>query len=526
MKISKPFFTSILLLIISILLLLNLTLLIKNFKIINENTQIKKSAETVKVKTTDIIRALHLMDLGIRGYALVPKKGNADLLDTAQLNLNTTFTYLESTLNAQHFPMNDFYAFQDSVNVYLNYGKEMLKHLQNGEKAKFMEIYQEDYGYSTWLDYQRFNKQVANFENEIFNQADTNYRKALSRNIQAFVVLLVLVIPTLFYTAYHSNRTYSVSEQLRKSEHEKNEILSEQNIKLEKLVKERTEEIEAQNEEIIAQNDELTEANYTIEQQNKLISDQNAKLKQEVDKQTENLISANHELIERVKKMEQYAFIVSHNLRSPVAQILGLSSLYKYTDDPQQIKEILSYISQSTEKLDVILKDLNQILVIENEGQKPITSFRLEDCIQDVILSLKDEIESNNVQIQLDLEVNTIESVQAYLSSIFYNLLSNAIKYSNPEKNAVVYISTCFKNQHVVIEISDNGIGIDMQKYGSDLFSLYRRFHTHVEGRGLGLYLTKIQIENLGGGIDVKSELNHGTTFYIYLPLNKETQKI
>lgn len=524
MKITKPLFTSLLLFVISILLLLNFTLLIRNFKVINENTQIKKKAETVKVKTTDIIRALHLMDLGIRGYALIPKKGNADLLDTAKLNLNDTFGYLESTLNAQHFPMNDFYAFQDSVKVYLNYGTEMLNHLQNGERSKFMEIYQEDFGYSTWLDYQKFNRQVANFENEIYKQADTNYRKALNRNIQAFIILLLLVMPTLFYTAYHSNRTYRVSEQLRKSEQEKNEILSTQNFKLEMLVKERTEEIEAQNEEIIAQNEELYEANHTIEKQNRIIRDQNTELKQEVEKQTISLVKANNELLERVKKMEQYAFIVSHNLRSPVAQILGLSSLYKYTDDPQQIKEILSYISQSTEKLDIILKDLNQILIIENEVQKPITNFLLEDCILSVIQSLEDEIKRQQVEIQLKLEVNSIESVQAYLSSIFYNLLSNAIKYRNPEKNAVVNVSTYLKNKHVLIEISDNGLGIDMQKYGNDLFSLYRRFHTHVEGRGLGLYLTKIQVENLGGCIDVKSELNHGTTFYIYLPFKNETQ--
>lgn len=518
MKISKPVLTYSLVILISVLLLFYFFLNRRNSTIIDKNIEIKKQAEMIKVKTTDVIRALHLMDLGIRGYALLPNEANIGAYDTAMVHLEHTFSYLENALHLQKFPMDDFYTFKDSVYAYVNLGRLMFQHLQQDDREAFMDIYQHDYGYGTWLQYLKFTNQVNQFENRIFDQANDRYNSALTRNTTIFILILLLVLPTLFYTAYHSNRTYAISEQLRLSEQERNEMLSTQNIRLEKMVKERTEEIETQNEEIIAQNEELSEANLIIEQQNKTITDHNKHLQEEVDRQTQSLLKANAELVQRVEKMEQYSFIVSHNLRSPVAQILGLTTIIKHAKDKQEAEEVFTFLAKASERLDGVLKDLNQILIVENEPERRITKVNLSLCLKEVIQSINHDIQSTHTHISQAIEVEEIASVYPYIYSIFYNLLSNAIKYRNPEKEPEIRISTEKADNQVLIRISDNGLGIDMQKYGNEVFSLYRRFHTHVEGRGLGLYLTKVQVEILGGTIEMESAPGKGTTFLISLP--------
>lgn len=521
MKITKAFVTYSLTIIISLLLLSYYFLNKRNSGIIDKNIEIKKQAETIKVKTGDIIRSLHLMDLGIRGYALLPNQNHLNTYDSALYYLDHTFVFLEHALQDQQFPMESFDTLKDSVYAYVDLGAVMLQNLQEGKREGFMQIYQHDYGYNTWLQYLKFSDQVNQFENNIFESADRDYKKALSRNTTIFVVILALVLPTLMYSVYHANQTYSVSERLRISEEQKNEILSSQNITLEKLVKERTEEIETQNEEIIAQNEELSEANLIIEEQNSIIKDQNKYLQEEIDKQTQNLLKANAELIQRIAKMEQFAFIVSHNLRAPVAQILGLSSILKHSKDPQEAEEMMSYVARSSKRLDTVLKDLNHILIVENEPDQQTSLVDLSVCIEETLHTLSQEVNTTHAKVSQSLEIQVIESVPTYIYSIFYNLLSNAIKYGNPAKDLEIRIHASRKEDKVNISITDNGLGIDMEKYSKDIFSLYRRFHTHVEGRGLGLYLTKVQVEILGGSISIESKPHQGTTFFITLPAKK-----
>jgi hypothetical protein len=104
------------------------------------------------------------------------------------------------------------------------------------------------------------------------------------------------------------------------------------------------------------------------------------------------------------------------------------------------------------------------------------------------------------------------------LRSILYNLISNGIKYRSPERKPVIHITSSSNDQWVKIVVEDNGLGIDMEAFGSKLFGLYKRFHTHTEGRGLGLFLVKLQVEALEGTIEVESTLHKGTTFTICFP--------
>ena len=153
--------------------------------------------------------------------------------------------------------------------------------------TEFVRILNQDPGYKVWLQYQRFSKQVNAFEDDIAIQARLRYEQALKSSYLLQILLFLLTIPTLAYTAYQANRTLSLSEQLRKSEMEKSKILLDQNKLLEKTVYERTHEILAQNEEISAQNEEIVAHNeqlilqqHEIELQRNNLSEKNEKLQE------------------------------------------------------------------------------------------------------------------------------------------------------------------------------------------------------------------------------------------------------
>jgi signal transduction histidine kinase len=118
----------------------------------------------------------------------------------------------------------------------------------------------------------------------------------------------------------------------------------------------------------------------------------------------------------------------------------------------------------------------------------------------------------------LNLEVAKVHAIEPYMESIFYNLISNAIKYQSGDRKLQINISSYPDGSNVILEVKDNGIGMDLDQSGSKLFGLYQRFHDHVGGKGLGLYLVKTQVEALGGSISVESEVNEGCTFRITFP--------
>jgi signal transduction histidine kinase len=109
-----------------------------------------------------------------------------------------------------------------------------------------------------------------------------------------------------------------------------------------------------------------------------------------------------------------------------------------------------------------------------------------------------------------------VYAVLPYVESIINNLLTNAIKYRHPDRHPIIQISTTIDNEYVCLKVKDNGLGVDLSKYRNDIFNLYKRFHLHVDGKGLGLYLVKTQVTALGGKIDIESEPEKGTTFLVY----------
>ena len=227
------------------------------------------------------------------------------------------------------------------------------------------------------------------------------------------------------------------------------------------------------------------------------------------------------DLIHRNKDLEQFAYIVSHNLRAPVANILGLISIQDTPNLSTQEKEELNKgLMESVNKLDDIVKDLNQILQVSTSLNERNEEVEFSQLLEDIKISIKNLIEMNVIEIGYDFsEINTFNTLKSYIYSIFYNLITNSIKYRQVEIPCIIKIESHLLDQKLQLIFTDNGLGIDLEKQGDQVFGLYKRFHPNTEGKGLGLFMVKAQVEKLGGKISVRSEVNKGAEFKIEFEL-------
>lgn len=223
------------------------------------------------------------------------------------------------------------------------------------------------------------------------------------------------------------------------------------------------------------------------------------------------------DLIQRNKDLEQFAYIISHNLRAPVANILGLISIQDTPGLSQKEKEELNQgLFESVDKLDDIVKDLNQILQVSTTLNERKEEVKFSNLVEDIRISIKNLIELDVIEIGYDFsEINTFNTLKSYIYSIFYNLIYNSIKYRQAQTPCLIKIESHLVNKKLQVVFTDNGLGIDLEKQGDQVFGLYKRFHTHIEGKGMGLFMVKAQVEKLGGKISIRSEVNKGTEFKI-----------
>ncbi|PQJ09769.1 hypothetical protein CJD36_017735 [Flavipsychrobacter stenotrophus] len=229
-------------------------------------------------------------------------------------------------------------------------------------------------------------------------------------------------------------------------------------------------------------------------------------------------------LIQRNRDLEQFSYIISHNLRAPVANIRGIAQVIGFTDfTTDNNKELFDGLATSVEKLDGVIMDLNYILQFRQEITEQKENVHFSSLLEDVILSIDSIIKRENVKVTCDFSaINEIQSLKSYFNSIFFNLISNSIKYKQLEKQPVIRIVSVKLEDRLQIIFQDNGLGIDLAKRGGEVFGLYKRFHNHVDGKGMGLYMVKTQVESLGGKITVVSEINKGTKFIIEFTMTKQ----
>ncbi|MFM8914005.1 MAG: PAS domain-containing protein [Flammeovirgaceae bacterium] len=233
--------------------------------------------------------------------------------------------------------------------------------------------------------------------------------------------------------------------------------------------------------------------------------------------QNKSLTIIAEDLKKKNEQLEEFTQIVSHNLRSPVSNILSLLDFYEKTIDEHERSKLLSMLRESGTKILTNLHELNEVLKIKQAKDIERQQLSFAEVIQSVSHQLSARIAETQAEIRTSFAVDTVLYPNIYLESILMNLLSNALKYRHPDRAPKILIETYELNGNLFLKITDNGLGLDLKRYGSHVFKLRKTFHVHPESRGIGLFMIKNQIEAMGGEIAIESEENKGTTFTVLL---------
>ena len=217
------------------------------------------------------------------------------------------------------------------------------------------------------------------------------------------------------------------------------------------------------------------------------------------------------------KKLINFAHIISHNLRSHSANFSMLLDFLMYEQDEKEKENLVGMLKKASDSLLETLDNLNEVVAINtniNLEKKPIN---VNQKIKAVEQNLSAFLKSHETEIINKIPEDTeVQVIPAYMESILMNFITNSIKYRNPEKTPVIQLEAEKTEKYTIISIADNGIGIDLNKYGEKLFGMYKTFHNNSDARGIGLYITKNQVEAMNGKITVESAVGKGTTFKIY----------
>lgn len=218
------------------------------------------------------------------------------------------------------------------------------------------------------------------------------------------------------------------------------------------------------------------------------------------------------------KRLLNFAHIVSHNLRSHSGNLTMTMGFLKEENDKELKEDLMNMMETSIVSLGETIEHLNEVVIINMQESVSLVSLKLEDHLKGAISNVGALLKSAGGKIEASIpEGIRVHGIPAYLDSIFLNFLTNSIKYKSPERVLDIKVKAQKVNDKISISIADNGLGIDLKRNGSKIFGMYKTFNENKDARGIGLFITKNQIEAMGGKVEVKSELNKGTKFTIYL---------
>lgn len=219
------------------------------------------------------------------------------------------------------------------------------------------------------------------------------------------------------------------------------------------------------------------------------------------------------------RRLLNFANTVSHNLSSYANNFAAILDMCEHARSENEKQQMIRHLKTISKAFSSTIANLSEIADVENRGALTLQPLNLYRTIETVCQILNIQIENAHAivlnTVQRDLMVN---ANAAYLESIILNLLTNAIKYRHPDRYPIIEFA-CFSSgeNQLVLEVRDNGLGINLAKYRTQLFGVFKTFHGNKDAKGIGLYITKLQVEEMGGYIDVESEEMKGSTFIIGL---------
>ncbi|GAA3918575.1 PAS domain-containing sensor histidine kinase [Hymenobacter algoricola] len=241
----------------------------------------------------------------------------------------------------------------------------------------------------------------------------------------------------------------------------------------------------------------------------------------EAQRVAEQLKEQNRELLRINEDLDNFVYTASHDLKQPINNMAGIFeelTRTAYFRDPDAVK-LIAMFERALQQIYDTIHNLSELVKVQKlRHALPAEAIGLEQLTQQVLTSISEQLDSSRAIVTLDFSlVPVVEFVRPNLQSVLYNLLSNALKYAAPRRQPRIAVRSALEAGHPVIIVQDNGLGIDMERYGHQLFTMFRRFHSHVAGSGMGLYLVNRIVQSHGGHVEVQSQVNEGTTFRIHL---------
>ena len=253
---------------------------------------------------------------------------------------------------------------------------------------------------------------------------------------------------------------------------------------------------------------------------NESVTRANENLEAEVSKRTTELVQVLASLEDKNEDLSRFSHIISHNLRGPVASVLGLVGLFNTDrpDDPGNVP-VIQRIGESVRNIDMILKDLSNILDIRDNPSRPAERIDVQSELQKVADDHRSLLEETGGSISISTDVQVVSLHRPFLHQILHQLVHNALQFRSPDRKPEIRLSVRRGEVHpmIIFGVQDNGIGIaaaDLRR----VFEPYKRLHYSVGGRGLGLYTARAMTQALHGDLYVSSELGAGSLFSLQLP--------
>ncbi|MBF9223041.1 PAS domain-containing protein [Hymenobacter ruricola] len=233
------------------------------------------------------------------------------------------------------------------------------------------------------------------------------------------------------------------------------------------------------------------------------------------------LAAANQQLTRTNQDLDNFVYAASHDLKQPVNNLAGLFTELRHTTtfrDADEEDLLVPMVDEALHQLATTIDDLAAVGQAQRLPELPAETVDLEELTQEVLQTLQPQVLAARARVTTDFAARpTISYARANLRTILANLLSNALKYHDPARPCRVHLSLWLEAGRPVLLVEDNGLGFDAQRHRDELFHLFRRFHDHTEGTGVGLYLVHRIVHSNGGRVEVESEVGVGTTFRLYL---------
>ncbi|WP_324719607.1 PAS domain S-box protein [Salinimicrobium sp. HB62] len=242
----------------------------------------------------------------------------------------------------------------------------------------------------------------------------------------------------------------------------------------------------------------------------------------ELKRAQKEIASILHITQEQNDRLKNFANIVSHNLRNHSANFKNLLNLYLDEVPEQGGNEMVQMLLLASGQLEETVFDLEKIVTSNKSTYEDLESLNLHSAVEKAVSSVHPVLSETGTSITNDTPKHLeVIALPAYLDSIILNLITNAIKYRENSRKSFIRFSAVQDAGKVVMKIEDNGKGIDLQKFGDKIFGMYKTFHGNEDARGIGLFITKNQVETMGGRISVSSEVGKGTVFEVILKQEK-----